>query len=98
MALPVITDLNAGEEIAFYTDPRPCEGLNAGGSAPIRALVYRGRLYATDAYRRPSANRYANLPSALLLLGVGVAGMGLLVWRRRSDRATLSAVENPRSE
>jgi hypothetical protein len=77
--LPLITDLNTTEVLAVYTDHRACAGFNAGGSAPIRALVYQGRLYATDAYLHPRDERLANLPAAILLLLIGATGMVMLL-------------------
>jgi hypothetical protein len=81
VGLPVITDLNSGEPITVYADPRSCAGFNGGGSAPVRALVYQGKLYSTAAYLHPPNDRLANLPAALLLLLIGVAGVVLLIRR-----------------
>ena len=81
VGLPVITDLNANEPMTIYADPRSCAGFNGGGSAPVRALVYRDKLYATAAYLNPPKNRLANLPAALLLLLIGAAGIVLLIRR-----------------
>lgn len=81
VGLPVFTDLNATEPVTVYTDPRSCAGLNVGASAPLRAIVYKGRLYATDAYLHPPNERLANLPAALLLLLIGAAGIFLLIHR-----------------
>ena len=88
--LPSITDLDANLPITVYADPHACEGFNGGGSAPLRAVVFEGRLYATDAYRHPRNARLDNLPAALLLLLIGLAGAGLLVVRnlRESRRLT----------
>ena len=79
VGLPVFTDIQATEPMTVYTDLRSCTGLNIGGSAPLRALVYRGKLYATDAYLHQPNERLANLPAALLLLLTGGAGIFLLV-------------------
>jgi hypothetical protein len=79
--LPVITDLNANEPMTIYADPRSCAGFNGGGSAPVRALIYQGKLYVTAAYLHPPNDRLANLPPALLLLLIGGAGAFLLVRR-----------------
>ena len=79
VGMPVITDINATEPMTVYADPRSCAGLNVGGSATLRALVYRGKLYATDAYQHPPNDRLANLPAALLLLLTGGAGIFLLI-------------------
>jgi len=81
VGLPVITDLNANEPMTIYADPRSCAGFNGGGSAQVRALVYQGKLYSTDAYRKPSNDRLANLPAAVLLLLTGAAGVVLLIRR-----------------
>jgi hypothetical protein len=79
VGLPVFTDIQATEPMTVYTDPRSCTGFNVGGSAPLRAIVYRGKLYATDAYLHPPNERLANLPAALLLLLTGAAGIFLLI-------------------
>jgi hypothetical protein len=79
--LPAITDINANEPMTIYTDPRSCAGFNGGGTAPVRALVYEGKLYVTAAYAHPPNDRLANLPPALLLLLIGGAGAFLLVRR-----------------
>jgi hypothetical protein len=81
VGLPVITDLNANEPVTVYADPRSCAGFNGGGSVPARAIVYQGKLYQTAAYLHPPNDRLANLPAALLLLLIGVAGIVLLVRR-----------------
>jgi hypothetical protein len=81
VGLPVITDLNANEPMTIYADPRSCAGFNGGGSAPVRALLYRNKLYATAAYLNPPKNQLANLPAALLLLLIGAAGIFLLIRR-----------------
>jgi hypothetical protein len=47
----------------------------------VRALLYQGNLYTTPAYRNPPNDRLANLPAALLLLLIGVAGLFLLIRR-----------------
>lgn len=90
VGLPSITDLDANLPITVYADPHACEGFHGGGSAPVRAIVFEGRLYATDAYRHPRDARLDNLPAALLLLLIGLAGAGLLVFRnlRESRRLT----------
>jgi hypothetical protein len=79
--LPGITDLDANRPITVYADAHACAGFNGGGSAPVRALIFEGRLYATDAYNHPRNARFDNLPAALLLLLTGLAGAGLLVYR-----------------
>jgi hypothetical protein len=88
--LPDITDLDARQPITVYTDPRACAGFNGGGSAPVRALVWEGRLYATDTYRHPRDPRLENLPAAILLLLIGAAGIGLLVFRTLAARRPTS--------
>jgi hypothetical protein len=92
VGLPVITDLNSTEPMTIYTDPRSCAGFNGGGSAPVRALVYQGKLYTTAAYQHPPSDSLANLPAAGLLLLIGAAGIFLLVRRSfpRRPRATLN--------
>jgi hypothetical protein len=85
IGLPVITDLNATEPVTVYVDPRSCAGFNGGGSAQVRALVYQGKLYTTDAYLHPRNDRLANLPAAIALLLIGAAGIFLLI------RKTLAA-------
>ena len=81
VGLPVITDLNSNEPMSVYADSRSCAGFNGGGSAQVRALLYQGKLYTTTAYRNPPNDRLANLPAALLLLLIGVAGVFLLIRR-----------------
>jgi hypothetical protein len=81
VGLPEINDLQAQQPITIYTDPHSCAGFNAGGSAPVRAILYQGRLYATEAYLHPRNARLGNLPAAILLLLTGLAGAGLLVYR-----------------
>ena len=81
VGLPTITDLNANKPITVYADPHACGGFNGGGSAPVRALIFNGKLYATDAYNHPRNARFDNLPAAVLLLLTGLAGAGLLVYR-----------------
>jgi hypothetical protein len=81
VGLPVFTDIQATEPMTVYTDLRSCTGFNVGGSAPLRAIVYRGKLYATDAYLHQPNERLANLPAALLLLLTGAAGIFLLIHR-----------------
>ena len=78
--LPVITDLNSGEPLTIFTDPRSCAGFGGGGRGRLLAIVYQGRLYTTPAYRRPGGAR-AGLPAGLVLLLIGVAGIVLLVRR-----------------
>jgi hypothetical protein len=85
--LPVFTDIQATEPMTVYTDLRSCTGFNVGGSAPLRAIVYRGRLYATDAYLHQPNERLANLPAALLLLLTGAAGIFLLIHRALAPAA-----------
>ena len=88
VGLPVITDLNGNEPMTVYTDPRSCAGFNRGGSAPVRALVYQGKLYVTAAYQHPPGERLANLPAAVALLLIGAAGIFLLVRRSLPQRAS----------
>jgi hypothetical protein len=87
VGLPVFTDLNATEPMTIYTDLRSCTGFYVGGSAPLRAIVYRGKLYATDAYLHTPDGRLANLPAAVLLLLIGSAGIFLLVHRALAPAA-----------
>ena len=89
--LPTINDLNANRPITVYADAHSCSGFNGGGSAPVRALVFEGRLYATDAYLHPPDRRLANLPVALVLLATGVGGAGLLVYRNLRAGGRLAA-------
>ena len=77
--LPVITDLNVYEPMTIYVDPRSCAGFHGGGSAEVRALVYRDQLYATAAFQNPANDRLSNLPAAVLLLLTGAAGLFLLI-------------------
>jgi hypothetical protein len=86
VGLPVINDLNANEPMTIFTDPRSCAGFNGGGSGPVRALVYKGKLYVTAAYQHPTSDRLANLPAAVLLLLIGLAGIFLLVRRSLPQR------------
>jgi hypothetical protein len=87
VGLPVFTDIQATEPMTIYTDLRSCTGFNVGGSAPLRAIVYRGKLYATDAYLHQPNERLANLPAALLLLLTGAAGIFLLIHRALAPAA-----------
>jgi hypothetical protein len=87
VGLPVITDLNATEPVTIYADLRSCTGFYIGGSAPLRAIVYRGKLYATEAYQHLPNDRLANLPAALLLLLIGAAGIFLLIHRALAPTA-----------
>ncbi|MDQ6919819.1 MAG: hypothetical protein M3Z98_10730 [Candidatus Dormibacteraeota bacterium] len=91
VGLPVITDLDATKPMTVYADARSCSGFNVGKSAPLRALVFEGKLYATAAFQHPPNDRLANLPAALLLLLTGAAGVILLVRRptRRGEAGTL---------
>jgi hypothetical protein len=91
VGLPTITDLDANLPITVYADPHACQGYNGGGSAPLRALVFDGKLYATDAYRHPRDARLDNLPAAILLLLVGLGGAGLLVYRTLRESRKLTA-------
>jgi len=91
VGLPLITDLDALKPITVYTDPRSCSGFNQGRSAPVRALEFEGRLYATDAYLHPRNARLDDLPAAVLLLLTGGAGGGLLVFRSLRGRRRLTA-------
>ena len=77
--LPLITDLDAQEPVTVYTDPRACAGFNGGGQGEVRAIVWKGRLYATGAYLHPPSRANPNLPAAALLLLLGGAGAVLLV-------------------
>ena len=81
VGLPVITDLNSGEPLTIFTDPRSCAGFGGGGRGRLLAIVYQGRLYTTPAYRRPPSGARAGLPAGLLLLLIGLAGIFLLVRR-----------------
>jgi hypothetical protein len=87
VGLPVITDLNSNEPVSVYVDSRSCAGANSGGSVPLRALLYQGKLYTTDAFLHPHNDRLANLPAALLLLLIGAAGVFLLVRRTLAPAA-----------
>jgi hypothetical protein len=87
VGLPVFTDIQATEPMTVYTDLRSCTGFNVGGSTPLRAIVYRGKLYATDAYLHQPDERLANLPAALLLLLTGAAGIFLLIHRALAPAA-----------
>ncbi len=79
--LPVITDLNAGEPVTIFTDPRSCAGFGGGGHGRLLAIVYQGRLYATPAFRQPPSGARAGLWAGLLVLLIGLAGVFLLVRR-----------------
>jgi hypothetical protein len=87
VGLPVFTDIQATEPMTVYTDPRSCTGFNVGGSAPLRAIIYRGKLYTTDAYLHAPNGRLANLPAAVLLLLTGAAGIFLLIHRALAPAA-----------
>ena len=90
VGLPKITDLDANQPVTVYTDPHACAGFRGGGSAPVRAFLYQGTLYTTDAYRHPRSARLDNLPAAVLLLLTGVGGAGLLVYRTLRERTKLT--------
>ncbi|GEM_PF-5959069 len=79
--LPVITDLNAGEQVTIFTDPRSCAGFGGGGHGRLLAIVYQGRLYTTHAFRQPPSGGRPGLPAGLLVLSIGLAGVILLMRR-----------------
>ena len=94
VGLPIITDLDANRPITVYADAHACAGFNKGGSAPLRAIVFNGRLYATDAYLHPRDARLDNLPAAIALMVAGGGGAGLLVFRRLGGRRKISVQQH----
>lgn len=94
--LPEITDLQVGESLVIYADARACAGLDSGRQARLRAILYAGRLYATEEFRRPPDDRLTRLSTGVLLVAFGLGALLLAVRRRRgklppTDRVPASA-------